>query len=104
MRHTITFKLPMIMHILYLFVLFLLIYALLAVYFFHDVDILKSTALDSKLNFTNVFLAMTTLFVCATGENWSQTLIDTIKYAPKCGVHNYLCGSCKNFDYNFFFF
>ena len=95
MQQTITFKLPMILNILYLAFLMILIYAYLAVYFFHDVDLNQSKALDHKLNFSNVVKAIAVLFVCATGENWSSTLIDTIKFMPKCGNHDYLCGSCN---------
>lgn len=94
MRKAITFKMPTILSILSLLGLFLLVYALLAVYFFHDVDIDAAKALDANLNFQNVFSAMMTLFICATGENWSLTLIDVIKYSPLCGTQSYLCGTC----------
>ena len=95
MKHTITFKLPTIMSILSLLCLFLFTYALLAVYFFHEVDVGPAKNLDNTLNFQGLGSAMTTLFICATGENWSQTLIDVINYSKKCGDTDYLCGSCK---------
>jgi len=105
MQQTITFKFPVILHILFFNMLFIMFYAFLGVYFFHDVDLNRSRALDSMLNFKNVFRATATLFVCATGENWSLTLMDTIKYVPKCGRHDYLCGPCNifsKFSFNIF--
>lgn len=94
LRQTITFKLPLILRILSLSLIFLFSYSLLAVFLFSNTNIDEADSLDSKINFTNVFRAMALLFICATGENWSKTLMDTIKYAPKCGEFDYFCGSC----------
>lgn len=93
LKQTLAFKLPLIMRILYLSLIFLFVYALFGAFLFANINNDEAESLDEKLNFDNVFKAMALLFVCATGENWSLTLLDTIKYQPSCENYHYLCGS-----------
>lgn len=77
-----SFSLPYLMKILSLFVAILLCYAYAGCYLFGNIE--RGEIMDEWLNFKNVFLAMLTLFKCATRNNWRIIFLDCTDHNPYC--------------------
>ena len=68
------FSMPYLLKILSLFISILLIYAYAGCQLFGKIH--KGEIMDDHLNFSNLFLAILTLFKCSTRNNWRHIMID----------------------------
>jgi len=75
---------PSIWNVTAVFLLLLFIFALLGMAFFGELEVGKGRyqALDAHANFSNLGMAMLTLFRCITGEGWNAIMMDIQEVYP----------------------
>ena len=84
------FILPILLNMMFLFVLVLFMFAILGCFMFEEVR--SGEVVDDYVNFKNFLYAIMTLFKCSTADDWNKIMRDHSKYRPNCepGVN---CGS-----------
>ena len=92
------FILPFILNIIGLYIVNLFIFSILGCFLFGS--IVKGEYIDDYVNFSNIFYGMITLFKCATGDDWSKIMIDTMENS-NCTPMYKTCGT--SLLYNHFF-
>ena len=85
-----SFVFPLLMNILGLFIVNLFIFSILGCFLFGSVK--KGKIIDDFTNFKNFLYGMLTLFKCATGDDWSKIMFDTM-ISTNCIQYHNTCGS-----------
>lgn len=69
-----SFAFPFLLKILFILLMIMVVFAFYGVMLFGHID--KGSVLDDMINFKNFWLAMLTLFKCASGDDYRSIMND----------------------------